>query len=61
MNQRRYEFEYKVEGSTYQSNDHISLSDARKEVERLRKIYKQQGFMVTETWIYVGDDFKGRW
>jgi hypothetical protein len=65
---RVYDFTYADnEGDEYQSNEHKSLSEAKAEIKRLKKVY--DGDMhVTETWIYHFDeetgeygDFIGRW
>jgi len=57
-----YDFSYKVNGDTYSSDGYERLSLAKEEVERLRKIYKDDDFRVVETWIYDSDGvFKGRW
>jgi hypothetical protein len=59
---KSYDFSYKVNGDTYSSDEHESLSLAKQEVERLRKIYKNDDFRVVETWIYNSDGvFIGRW
>ena len=58
---KTYDFNYKDnEGDEFQSNGHTSLKEAKAEVERLRKQYDGD-MQVTETWIYKGDDFVGRW
>ena len=57
-----YDFSYKVNGDTYLSNENERLSLAKEEVERLRKIYKDDDFRVVETWIYDSEGvFVGRW
>jgi len=40
-----YDFSYKVNGDTYSSDKHERLSLAKEEVERLRKIYKDDVFV----------------
>jgi hypothetical protein len=57
---KSYDFSYKANGDTYTSDEFESLSLAKQEVERLRKIYKDD-FIVFETWIYKDDVFVGRW
>ena len=57
-----YYFSFQVKGVTYSSDEHERLSLAKEEVERLRKIYKDDDFRVVETWIYDSDGvFVGRW
>jgi hypothetical protein len=61
MKTKSYDFSYKANGDTYTSDEYESLSLAKQEVERLRKIYKDD-FRVIETWIYNSDGvFVGRW
>jgi hypothetical protein len=60
MESKSYEFSYKANGDIYSSDEYESLSEAKAEVERLRKIYKDD-FRVVETWIYNNGVFKGRW
>ena len=40
MKTKSYDFSYKANGDTYTSDEYESLSLAKQEVERLRKIYK---------------------
>jgi hypothetical protein len=57
---KTYEFSYKDnEGDLYESDQHPSLRDAKKEIEQLRKYYDGD-FSVVETWIYQNGEFKGR-
>lgn len=60
-NNKTFDFSYKDnEGDLFESNDHKSEGDARREIARLRKRYDGD-LEIIETWIYQGDEFKGRW
>ncbi len=58
---KTYEFDYKDnEGDLFETQPFESLSEARAEVNRLRKLYDND-FEVVETWIYKDGIFQGRW
>jgi hypothetical protein len=55
-----YDFNYKDrEGDEFQSNDHSSLSEAKKAYQKLKQFDDE--IYITETWIYTDGEFKGRW
>ena len=57
---KTYEFSYKDnEGDLFESQPYSSLSEARNEIDRLRKMYDND-FEVVETWIYKNGIFQGR-
>jgi hypothetical protein len=56
-----YEFEYKDrEGDTFQSEQHLTKRDAMKEWRDIQE-WNDGDCNITETWIYRGNDFVGRW
>ena len=56
---KTYEFNYKDnEGDEFSSEEFTSLSDAKAEIKRLRKLYDGD-FAVTESWIYRNGIYVG--